>query len=351
MCASADTCLHFLQGARLPCGASLSLARAGAWDCAAPRSPPRAARNARGARATRARQKAPCQVNFALGAPSLQSCWARTIPPGRASATSPVRSPRRGLLLDLEPPPRAAEHARAPGVGPGQGHLAERFAFATCPIPKPTTPSLRACARAAPSAVRNHLAGVLTLPITPLLRLSWSPLSARPARSTPDTLPLPRFSTQLKLNSSLETMVGSARRDKGKGRNAGLTEEQKQEIREAFDLFDTDGSGTWPQRPVGALAEFLVSRPPPAPACLRPRSVHTPPPAKKGLREGHNKRAPVDPAAHRHADPSNAWVGEPGGKLPRVPGCAHLSPFVADVDRPSLSSPPPPIQAPSTPRS
>lgn len=24
----------------------------------------------------------------------------------------------------------------------------------------------------------------------------------------------------------------------------GLTEEQKQEIREAFDLFDTDGSGT-----------------------------------------------------------------------------------------------------------
>ena len=38
--------------------------------------------------------------------------------------------------------------------------------------------------------------------------------------------------------------VGSARRDKGKGRSSGLTEEQKQEIREAFDLFDTDGSGT-----------------------------------------------------------------------------------------------------------
>ena len=38
--------------------------------------------------------------------------------------------------------------------------------------------------------------------------------------------------------------VGSARRDKGKGRSTGLTEEQKQEIREAFDLFDTDGSGT-----------------------------------------------------------------------------------------------------------
>ena len=27
-------------------------------------------------------------------------------------------------------------------------------------------------------------------------------------------------------------------------RETGLTEEQKQEIREAFDLFDTDGSGT-----------------------------------------------------------------------------------------------------------
>ena len=36
----------------------------------------------------------------------------------------------------------------------------------------------------------------------------------------------------------------SAARNKGKGRKGGLTEEQKQEIREAFDLFDTDGSGT-----------------------------------------------------------------------------------------------------------
>ncbi|CAM6050501.1 unnamed protein product [Sphagnum compactum] len=38
--------------------------------------------------------------------------------------------------------------------------------------------------------------------------------------------------------------VGAARRDKNKGRSQGLSEEQKQEIREAFDLFDTDGSGT-----------------------------------------------------------------------------------------------------------
>ena len=35
-----------------------------------------------------------------------------------------------------------------------------------------------------------------------------------------------------------------AARGKGKGGKPELTEEQKQEIREAFDLFDTDGSGT-----------------------------------------------------------------------------------------------------------
>ena len=44
---------------------------------------------------------------------------------------------------------------------------------------------------------------------------------------------------------SYRKTVVSARRDQKKGgRAGGLTEEQKQEIREAFDLFDTDGSGT-----------------------------------------------------------------------------------------------------------
>ena len=38
--------------------------------------------------------------------------------------------------------------------------------------------------------------------------------------------------------------IQSRRAKKGKGRPNELTEEQKQEIREAFDLFDTDGSGT-----------------------------------------------------------------------------------------------------------
>ena len=44
---------------------------------------------------------------------------------------------------------------------------------------------------------------------------------------------------------SYRKTVISARRDQKKGgAKSGLTEEQKQEIREAFDLFDTDGSGT-----------------------------------------------------------------------------------------------------------
>lgn len=47
------------------------------------------------------------------------------------------------------------------------------------------------------------------------------------------------------IKMSYRKTVVSARRDQKKGGKAGgLTEEQKQEIREAFDLFDTDGSGT-----------------------------------------------------------------------------------------------------------
>ena len=67
-------------------------------------------------------------------------------------------------------------------------------------------------------------------------------LFASPSRRTvADATPIapPRARSRLRSQA-----VGSARRDKGKGRSSGLTEEQKQEIREAFDLFDTDGSGT-----------------------------------------------------------------------------------------------------------
>jgi centrin-1 len=37
---------------------------------------------------------------------------------------------------------------------------------------------------------------------------------------------------------------GPVKRDKNRNSTQGLTDEQKQEIREAFDLFDTDGSGS-----------------------------------------------------------------------------------------------------------
>ncbi|XP_050291718.1 caltractin-like [Quercus robur] len=37
---------------------------------------------------------------------------------------------------------------------------------------------------------------------------------------------------------------GASRKDKTRGRNHGLTQQKRQEIKEAFELFDTDGSGT-----------------------------------------------------------------------------------------------------------
>lgn len=36
---------------------------------------------------------------------------------------------------------------------------------------------------------------------------------------------------------------GQSRREKPRGRNQGLTQQKRQEIREAFELFDTDNSG------------------------------------------------------------------------------------------------------------
>lgn len=37
---------------------------------------------------------------------------------------------------------------------------------------------------------------------------------------------------------------GASRREKPRGRNQGLTQQKRQEIREAFELFDTDNSGS-----------------------------------------------------------------------------------------------------------
>eukprot|EP00262_Sarcandra_glabra_P007138 TRINITY_DN19741_c0_g1_i1.p1 TRINITY_DN19741_c0_g1~~TRINITY_DN19741_c0_g1_i1.p1 ORF type:complete len:172 (+),score=45.64 TRINITY_DN19741_c0_g1_i1:186-701(+) len=44
--------------------------------------------------------------------------------------------------------------------------------------------------------------------------------------------------------ASLHPRGGVSRKEKPRGRHHGLTQQKKQEIKEAFELFDTDGSGT-----------------------------------------------------------------------------------------------------------
>jgi len=46
------------------------------------------------------------------------------------------------------------------------------------------------------------------------------------------------------MSSHVRLGGGGSRREKRKGRHHGLTEQKRQEIKEAFELFDTDGSGT-----------------------------------------------------------------------------------------------------------
>ncbi|XP_060186793.1 caltractin-like isoform X1 [Lycium barbarum] len=50
--------------------------------------------------------------------------------------------------------------------------------------------------------------------------------------------------TYLEERSTGSLYRGASRREKPRGRNQGLTQQKRQEIREAFDLFDTDNSGT-----------------------------------------------------------------------------------------------------------
>ena len=68
--------------------------------------------------------------------------------------------------------------------------------------------------------------------------LEWGRSFGPRALLTPSILP-PSFLQQA-YSSSRGKAGGS------KSKKFELTEEQKQEIREAFDLFDTDGSGEWP---------------------------------------------------------------------------------------------------------
>ncbi|XP_056690330.1 caltractin-like, partial [Spinacia oleracea] len=41
-----------------------------------------------------------------------------------------------------------------------------------------------------------------------------------------------------------QSSARTVRKDKPRGRHHGLTQQKRQEIKEAFELFDTDGSGT-----------------------------------------------------------------------------------------------------------
>uniref|UniRef100_A0A2P2IX10 Caltractin n=1 Tax=Rhizophora mucronata TaxID=61149 RepID=A0A2P2IX10_RHIMU len=50
---------------------------------------------------------------------------------------------------------------------------------------------------------------------------------------------------------------GLSRKDKRRGRHHGLTPQKRQEIREAFDLFDTDGSGNIDARELNVAMRAL----------------------------------------------------------------------------------------------
>ena len=58
-----------------------------------------------------------------------------------------------------------------------------------------------------------------------------------------DEVTLPNSDTRLALQSGYRGRGSGAAKGAKKAGKSELTEEQKQEIREAFDLFDTDGSG------------------------------------------------------------------------------------------------------------
>lgn len=52
---------------------------------------------------------------------------------------------------------------------------------------------------------------------------------------------------------------GMSRKDKPRGRPHGLTQQKKQEIKEAFELFDTDGSGNDKSRANELMKKVIYS--------------------------------------------------------------------------------------------
>ena len=105
--------------------------------------------------------------------------------------------------------------------------------------------------------------------------LAQPPLHATSPRQLRYLLPLAQFD----VGRAQAYRRGGARAKRSTG--SDLTEEQKQEIREAFDLFDTDGSGTIDAKELKVrLASTSVpnSAPPCHIRCVRPRWLLTAPP-------------------------------------------------------------------------
>ena len=60
------------------------------------------------------------------------------------------------------------------------------------------------------------------------------------------------------MNEQASLYRGASRRDKPRGRHHGLNPQKRQEIKEAFELFDTDGSGTIDARELNVAMRYSI---------------------------------------------------------------------------------------------
>ena len=278
----------------------------------------------------------------------------------RASPRFPSLRPWRRCVRTVSPQ-RAARSAQTPSLA------------SVCARERQPPPPPRRAARAGRRAARSARSVAAAGPRAAL---------QRECLRTPPTLPLPAhraarsFSTPLSPKQSTMS-YGAGRRGKpgaAKSKKFELTEEQKQEIREAFDLFDTDGSGTCGGReaaarrgvrtraapgrfPQGVAPPFRPRGPPGGPSVLpgaagrgagcrgcwrgalpRPGPAAalaaTALPAKK--RQQRRRRPAVSLACRRRS---------PRGPVPAAPRRSHrhrIPPRPRPRPRPRPPSPPPP---------
>ena len=139
---------------------------------------------------------------------------------------------------------------------------------------------------------------------------------------------------------SYRKTMGSAARNKGKGRQGGLTEKQKQEIRKAFDLFDTDGSGTIDAKKLKVRARPAPPRAPRARAAAICAIIRSPAPPETSLEPPGTLPGAALPGPPR---------ARPGGGAPRAGGRARHGASRAPPARPARlpatpPRPPPPAR-------